>query len=378
MISPSHLKRISYSKYLFNKGKELLAHNVQINNAFAILHFHDATEIFLQVIADVLGYKAPESFMAHWDESQKKGSLLPNKNELNRLNRLRVDFKHLGILPIHDDCIDSERILDSFFASVSNSFLGIDFLIVSLSDLIENLIIRKHLKESENHLNENRFSESISESSKAFAYVLKEAEGDPWYSFLHKASSSNLRDIEPRLYHSSSHNEVDKNFQSISKSLSVVKNQLENIIIEFNITLLGIDNYKYKRFKLLTPPCQIFMDGHVEECGMSSVYHSKYNMSPHNATFCFNFVLDAALKLQEGSLDLINPTSPKEVRVKVSTAIIYSHEENKLIEIGRASKDTVFVSHGFPDPFVNNKLYRHIDFNGKPAVIESNDVEPYR
>jgi len=377
MISLSHLKRVSYSKYLFYKGKELLAHNVQINNALAILHFHDATETFLLVNADLIGYKAPDSFMVHWDESQKKGSPLPNKNELFRLNRLRVDFKHLGILPTHDDCMDSERSLDSFFSSVSKSILGVDFNSISLSDLVEHEKIKKHLKESEYHLSENRFSESISESSKAFAYVLKEAEGDPWYSFLHRASSD-LRDIEPRLYHSSSNYEIDKNFQSINKSLSVVKNQLEKIINEFNITLLGIDNYNYKRFKLLTPPCQIFMDGHVEECGMASVYHCKCNMNPHNATFCFNFVLDAALKLQEGSLDLINPTSPKEVKVIIDTALIYSHEENKLIEIGRAAKGTVFVSHGFPDPFANNKLYRHIDFNGKSAVIEAKDVEPYR
>ena len=161
-MKTSYSKRFSIAKYFINKGKGQLKNNTQLSSAHALLHFHDATEILLLAIADNIGYKVPYNFMKHWEEAKIKGTKLPYFNELNNLNRLRVSIKHYGILPSIADCIESERNVTNFFIEVLKDIFSLDFNSISLSDLVLDNDIRKHLALAEKFINDSWISVSTS------------------------------------------------------------------------------------------------------------------------------------------------------------------------------------------------------------------------
>lgn len=379
MASVSHVKRLGYAKYIYSKGIEALANNTQLGNALAILSFNDAAEIVLFTIADHLGYKAPFEFMKNWKESSDKGKSLPYQNQMDCLNRLRVDFKHHVILPSRDDSIECRRNVYDFFVSVAQDILGLDFNSISVSDLIENQTTRGYLAEAERNIGLGQYEEAISEAAKAFAFVMKEAAGDYWHHFIIKQSAFELRDIDPRIFSVGGRdNSVERNVGTIKKSLMTVKKSLENIIDKINPLLLGVDNFRYTRFRLLTPMSMIMGDGKTVNQNVHwNVYQNRYNMTLENATFCFNFVTDTALKTQESSLGLVNAQAPAAVRVTLDQAPIFSLKEKELVEIGHARKDSIFrVLDKVSARAFGITPYWSIDFDGELAFIKADDAEP--
>jgi len=100
LINPNLLKRLTYAKYIFEQGKNFLNNKSPLFNSMSVLFFHDAAELFLSVIADKVSFKKPYNFMDYWKEAENKGKPLPNYNDLNTLNKIRVDFKHYVVTVI--------------------------------------------------------------------------------------------------------------------------------------------------------------------------------------------------------------------------------------------------------------------------------------
>jgi hypothetical protein len=379
MTSVSYVKRLGYAKYIYSKGIEALANNTQLGNALAILSFHDAAEIVLLSIADQLGYKSPDHFMQNWDKAEGMGKPLHLKNQMERLNRLRTSFKHHGILPNRDDSIECQRTVFDFFLSTLRDILGLDFNSLSVSDLIENQIIRGYLKEAEKNIGLEQYEEAISEAAKAFAFVMKEAAGDYWHHFIIKNSTFELADIDPRIFSIGGRdNTVERNFGATKKSLMTVKKCLEDIIDKINPLLLGVDNFRYTRFRLLTPMTFIMSDHKTVRQNIHwNVYQNKYNMTLENATFCFNFVTDTALKAQESSLGLVNAQAPAAITITSEKAPIFSLKGKELVEIGSAPKNSIFrVLNKVSASVFNNEPYWSIDYGGNSAFIKVDDAEP--
>jgi len=220
------------------------------------------------------------------------------------------------------------------------------------------------------------FENSLTESAIAFGYVLKLAQGDYWHSFLLKESHFDIAQIDPKLRSIGGNSEIDRNFTNIKESLNTARKIVESIFNELNSLLLGVDYLSYKKFRLLTPQCSIFADGNVKAYGCSSVYFNKYNFDMGNSTFCFNFVLDTALKLQDNSIELINQKCPKRIIVIVEGAIIYSYNKVSMNEIGKAKLGEIFESNSISVEIVDKVFYKKIIYNNAPAYIKSTDFEP--
>ena len=169
MNTKDFIKRLTYAKYIYNKGIEFLSQRIPVSDAMSILLFHDASEQLLLIVADKLGISTTNiGFLEYWDKVKNKGKHLPNKNEMSKLNKMRVSFKHQGILPNHDECRDISYVLNGFFSSVSHDILNIDFLNLRLADLINYDDVKDCIKNAEDFLNQENFEESIGESAKAF------------------------------------------------------------------------------------------------------------------------------------------------------------------------------------------------------------------
>jgi len=377
MTSTACLKRLGYAKYIYSQGVEHITHHTQLSNALAILSFQDATEILMLIIADELSYK-PGDFMSNWSEVEKKGKKLPLKNQMDRLNRLRVSFKHHAVLPNRDDVLDCQNNVRDFMVSATQSVLGLDFNSITLADLVENPTIRESLAEAEKALDLGQYEESMRLSAIAFAFIKREALGDHWHQFIMAGGSFELKDIDPKILHISGSDAIERNFIGIKKGLARSKRCFEDIIERLNPLLMGIDNFKFTRFRLLTPQTVIAMDGRTPHQNLGwNPYLNKYNMNKENATFCFNFVIDTALKGQERALGLINAQAPDAVIVITDQASIYSLKERELEEIGRISKGSVFHVLDKVMSRVHNLIpYWTIEYSGGRALIKADDTEP--
>ena len=379
MISANLLKRLTYAKYIFEQGKNSLNNKSPLFNSMSVLFFHDAVELFLSVIADQLSFKKPNEFKDYWKEAEKKEKPLPNYNELNALNKIRVDFKHHGITPSYDECIACEKALVSFFTEASKGILRLDFSTITVSDLIEDINIKEHIKAAEKFKDEEDYYQSICESAIAFNYAEKVA-GDTWHSFFIGKSYWDTKKIVPPLSFSgyiSTNNTLQNNFKNIEKSFKEVQSASEEFIRNINVLLLGVDIFKFKRFNLLTP--RTYTDGkgvvHIDG-GIVSIYHNKVNFNQKNALFCFHFVIDTAMKIEQNPLDLVNINSPKLIKIKNEGAAFFHFIGNELKEAGHVSggKEYKVLSIGYYQ-IPKAGIFYGILHQEEKVTISADDVE---
>ena len=340
MINPNLLKRLTYAKYIFEQGKNFLNNKSPLFNSMSVLFFHDAAELFLSVIADKVSFKKPYNFMDYWKEAENKGKPLPNYNDLNTLNKIRVDFKHYGITPSYDECIECENALVSLFTEASKDILGLDFSTITVSDLIEDINIKEHIKAAEKFKDEEDYYQSICESAIAFNYAEKVA-GDTWHSFFIGKSYWDIKKIVPPVSFSgyiSTNHTLQNNFRNIEKSFKEVQSVSEELIRNINALLLGVDIFEFKRFNFLTPRTYTDGKGVVRiGRGILSIYHNKVNFNHKNALFCIHFVIDTAMKIEQNPLDLVNINSPKLIKIKDEGAAFFQFIGNELKEAGHVS-----------------------------------------
>ncbi|MBU6391552.1 MAG: hypothetical protein KGJ87_07965 [Planctomycetota bacterium] len=116
----------------------------------------DAVEAFLVGVADFVGVALDEK--THFDKyfvlinekiAPKK---LPFKNQLLRLNRIRVGSKHHGIQPARDECQRLVLAVREFFDEVSSSVLAVNFATVSTIDLLTEGEAKDQLLSAKNAL----------------------------------------------------------------------------------------------------------------------------------------------------------------------------------------------------------------------------------
>jgi len=149
-LSPDVVKRLSYSKYLLRRAASLHREGNELATAEAVLVAHDAAEMLMRVVADFVGAKPPEKFMQFWQHVvDATGTAPPHKAAMDRLNNLRVGFKHLGNLPNPRVVGDLLPIVTAFCHEIASLYLKIDFEMVSLADLIANDEARKNVKDAE-------------------------------------------------------------------------------------------------------------------------------------------------------------------------------------------------------------------------------------
>lgn len=353
---------------------EFLSHRTSVSDAISILLFHDASEQLLLIVADKLGISTTHiKFLKYWEEVKNKGKHLPNKNEMKKLNKMRVDFKHHGILLNHEECRDISYILNSFFSSVSHDILDIDFSNLSLADLINYDDVRDYIKNAENFLVQENYEESIVESARAFGLLEKRMEGDYHRSFIIRDLDAfgGLDDAARKVSIEMDRN-VDKYYRDGFKE---AKDRLQEIIKNLNPLLLGIEIRKYQKFKLLTPLINVSMTGELFVIRAGGYYQTRFNFNKDNALFCLNFVIDNALKFQTEPFGLFDKNKSHIIKIKNPKTKVYSYKDNKFVEIGFVEKGKSFENAELSLVTDEHKDYWKIKYNDEEAYIELDDAE---
>jgi hypothetical protein len=373
MNTKDFIKRLTYTKYIYNKGMEFLSQRTPVSDALSILLFHDASEQLLLIVADKLGISTTNiTFLDYWEKVKKKSKHLPNKNEISKLNKMRVGFKHHGILPNHEECRDISYVLNSFFSSVSHDILDIDFSNLSLADLINYDEVRDCIKNAENFLIQENFEESIVESAKAFAFLEKRMEGDYYHSFVISdlKAFNGLKEAE-RTISIGMDRDIDKCYR---EGFREAREKLQEIIKNLNPLLLGIEIRKYQKFKLLTPVVNVSFPGQTY-VSKGGYYQNRFNFNKDNALFCINVVIDSALKFQTEPFGLFDERKTHIIKIKNAKTNVYSYKDNKFVKIGSVEKDEIFEKAKLVLVMDKHKDYWNIEYKDEEVYIELDDAE---
>jgi len=286
-------RRLALIRYLYNLGFEQSKLPEPIG-LVSILTFHDCIELFLQLASEHLNVSKPGiAFMDYWGPLESKlGKELSDRESLRRLNKARVDFKHHGILPSHLEIEGFRSSVTSFLETNTPLIFGIEFRSVSMLELIQCKGARSSLEESEKLMKDRKIEDAIGKTAVAFVQLVDDYEDrkrtqygrSPFFfgestAFLGSAFSQ-LRPLEDF---------ADK----VGRSIEEIQNALK-------LLSLGLDYRRYAKFRLLTPFAYRRYDGSYEirPAGQDVSRQADYRFNDE-WDFCFNFVIEVALHLQE-------------------------------------------------------------------------------
>jgi hypothetical protein len=286
-------KRLAVIKQLYRNGMEQ-SYLTEPMNGFCILSFHDSVEMFMKLCAEKKGKKVDRqtNFVDYF-------TIVPElelQAQMINLNYKRVSLKHNGSLPSNLDIEISRANTTEFFETNTKKIFGKEFSEISLISFIQFESVKSYLEKSEIGIQAKNYEESILNSQIAFRELLICYEEDKKRNF-----RSPFKVSEDMTFKSSFFLKIGLD-RKLDNYIDTVNKSLSNIDDVIKIIGFGIDYKKYIKFKLLSPIIQFWN----QEDGRKYESHPSTGilLNHKNCMFCFDFVINSALKLQELDFDI--------------------------------------------------------------------------
>jgi len=281
---PDQIRRVTYSKYLLRKANAVDSQSDELTLALSVLAAHDAVEILMRVVADFMGATLSNDFMAFWEAVSTKSSIVPShKDTIKSLNKLRISFKHYGLLPNTTVVKDLLPVVTAFCIEIARNYLNIDFDTVTLADLIQNDEARLKIKSAEKSFVDGDRQTTFFELGQAYEVLLKEAQVKFGFAIEKNARTT---------FRTSS--SVSAEVRQVLSQLDIeqMKYALQRTIDATNMLALGVSPQKLKRFKELVPTVQYSVSGKFTVSWLKRPSEEKEDLD-----FCVSFLIDFALRL---------------------------------------------------------------------------------
>lgn len=297
MPTENELQRLSFIRYLYGVAIEQ-SMQPEPFAAASVLTFHDSVELFLQLAAESKGIKTTElNFMQYWDmlKPHIQNSELSQKEAMRRLNKVRVDLKHIGILP-SILVIESLRAnTTSFFEENTPILFGIEFRNISMTYLIQDSTVKSLLDEALSFLEQGARAKAIDNIALAFAELMLAYRTSKFAQY-HR-SLINFGRFLPRLFPTPPNTD-----SKIIDYLEKVAESVEELREALVIVSLGLDYQQYSKFKRLTPYVVLYSGS--EHYTVLSPTNEDAVPSLENCQFCFDFVVASAIRIQSFDVEI--------------------------------------------------------------------------
>jgi hypothetical protein len=190
-------RRLAFVRYLHGLGVDQ-SHKPEPFAAVAVLTFHDACEMFLQIAAEHHGITAPKprspDFLEYWPLFEQQAQLqVTSKTSMSRLNRARGNLKHGGVLPAHGEIEGFRAAVASFLEDNALPLLGVNLNDVSLTSMIKSDEVRGRLEQAETALSAGDLQGAMGDVAFAFTVTLRRFENRPRTSTGHPDGPYSLR-----------------------------------------------------------------------------------------------------------------------------------------------------------------------------------------
>lgn len=274
--------------------------------ATSILTFHDAVEMAL--VLGLQHHDVPlrdQRFPQYWSELESAGATLTQRSAMETLNRVRVDLKHRGIMPAPSE-IEAARVhVRDFFVENIPIMFSLNLEDTSLVPMVSYDEARGQLEQAEARMRQQAYNDAIAEIAFAFHALVEEYErrtssvyGRSPYIF----SAVSGYSVDPvRLLILEAANPAgnprslagDFQQQALEQFAREVESALGTIQKGLKILSLGLDYNRYVRFLYLTPAVDR-RDGQWTHGALN-----RPEATLQECQDCLDFVIDAALRLQE-------------------------------------------------------------------------------
>jgi len=309
------LERLSFIKYLYEKGVEM----IKLPDPFcatAILLFDDAVELFLILaVLDVYNKRGENidirslTLLPKYFEKLKEAgiTLSYESNIINQLRKARNEFKHYGIRPSRKDIEAFKVIVELFFKENTKKIFDLDFSEISLADAIEADEIRKYIKKAEKSL----WSGTLDIKNKIKSIKnIKLAYNIIQSRYINRIKEAVGLDIEPSLA------SVDLGDEHLVDKYSDLKSVFSDIDSNFNTTIewvneciseillifmLNIDPFKLCKFKNIINKVPL----HRTVFDVLGIPQEEYlsrglkSITKDDIKFCVDFIVDLAIEIQK-------------------------------------------------------------------------------
>jgi hypothetical protein len=286
-MTPDLMKRLIYSKYLFTRAKSLQQIGNELSSAEALLAAHDSVEMLMRVIMDHLG-AAPKAdrFMEFYKTVEERtGAEPPYESAMDRLNHLRVSFKHKGNLPHPDVVADLMPSVAAFCVESTDRYLGLKYEAVSLCDLVQDAEARDGVREAERAYSEGKVPDALLALGKAFDKLHGDACRTHSSALIQQGFSCRLDTV--RILQNE-HRRLEE-----SLGLDQLRKLLQQVIDTVDVIILGIDPGRFRRFSDSTPLRSYSAFGDM----MYGWQRDPQTLTSGDFDFCHQFVIEFALRL---------------------------------------------------------------------------------
>ncbi len=280
-VTKDEMQRLAFARYEYEQGVEQ-SRRPQPLSASSIFSFHDSVELFLQLAAEHFNESTRGlQFEQYWDrlEPHLTGHRLAEKETMRRLNKLRVNLKHDSTFPAPLSIEGFRGSVTSFFEVNTPLVFGIEFAEISMVSLVTCESARQSLDEALRLDKEGKRQDALPKVAVALKQVIdgyEERKRQRRYRspFSFGASLTFVR---------SGNRDLDKVIESVKELQSAMK-----------ILALGLDYRRYARFQSLAPSVALTAGGtyYVSPPRIEELTADEYR-------FCFDFVIESALRLQE-------------------------------------------------------------------------------
>lgn len=283
-------RRLAFVRYLYGLGVDQ-SHKPEPFAAVAVLTFHDACEMFLQIAAEHNGITPSKrsDFLDYWTLFEQQTQLkVTLRVPMDRLNRARVNLKHGGVLPAHNEIAGFRATVTSFLDDNSLALLGVNSNDVSLTSMIKSDEVRVPLERAETALSAGDLQGAMEEVASAFTVSLGGFEARPRSSAYPWGHSYSLRSANASL------------FRAIGEpdELHDIRRTLDRVVDVFTeaitIVAYNLDFDSYLMFKSHAPVVHVFQGGKMTVAWTGN----REPTDPEVVRRCLNFVIDTAIRLE--------------------------------------------------------------------------------
>lgn len=286
------IRRLAYVRYLHELGVEQ-SHKPEPFAAVAVLMFHDACEMFLQVAAEhnslTFSKQRSPDFLDYWLLFEQQASLqVTSKPSMSRLNRARANLKHGGVLPAHGEIEGFRAAVTGFLEDNALLLLGINLDSASLTSMIRSDDIREPLVRAEAALAADSLQSALGDLAIAFTTSLRRFERRPRATAGPLARPYSLTDVTATLsggYGPHETREIERTLYRMSGAFSEA----------ITVVAYNLDFDSYLLFKTHAPIVHEFMGGRMQVEWMST---DAEQTDPEVVRRCLNFVIDTAIRLE--------------------------------------------------------------------------------
>jgi hypothetical protein len=306
------IERLAFIKYLYNAGLEQ-SERAKPYCWTSVLIFHDAIELFLELASEYVGVqKRLEElrFMEYWGLinpilKQKGKSELTQKISMEKLNKVRVAFKHHGTQPSTSAIGDSRTSATNFSEENTPIVFDVRFPDTSFIDLVHCEQAKKSLMDAQKMLDANKMKDALENAGIAFVQLVDDYENRKKDQFGRSpfffGSSTYGPDVPDFL------DDMRDYFSEINKSIEALQDAVK--MLSF-----GFDYRRYVRFRLLTPIILRIPGGKYQIQWIS--HGLSKTPKPDDAQFCIDFVIESAIVLQEFDFEIERAKHPTLLDLK--------------------------------------------------------------